>query len=77
MSTIVQFRRVRDEVALGRLVPHDGEGMRAPTAPFGAKDHIAEIILLPRIFRPAQDRVRKPLKRRFALRAAAVAMQQS
>jgi hypothetical protein len=74
MSTIVEFCRVRNEVAVARLA--SGADEDAPSCgTIGAKAHIAEIILLPRIRAASKERVRKPLKRRFALRSARTAGQ--
>jgi hypothetical protein len=70
MSTIVDFRRRREEAADARLIPAAQEA--APGAQAGG--HIAEIILFPRKERAARKAKRKAMKRRFAPKPAASAM---
>lgn len=67
MSTIVEFCHVRNEAAVARPVSDVADAFScSPVAQAGN----AEIILIPRIRAAHKERVRKPLKRRFALRSA-------
>ena len=74
MSTIVDFRRKREEAAGARLIPSAGESAPARTPAPCSGAHIAEIILFPRKERTARKPKRKPLKRRFAARPAVSAI---
>ncbi len=74
MSTIVDFRRWREETALARLASAPAETASAPMPNAPRGENTAEIILFPRKERTPRKPRRKALKRRFTLRATARAM---
>ncbi len=74
MSTIVDFRRWREEAARARTLstPAESAPARMQAAPHG--ENTAEIILFPRKERTPRKPRRKALKRRFTLQATLRAM---